>query len=452
MTRWLVGAAVCFAALAACCSESGSATSEDAGGADGLVEASGGSGGVVLPDGNVEAGSGGAGGSTGGTGGSISDASTDAWQPAGDPGWKALTWAVSCDAQVATKPVNAVPNLIWTECGANSDGCYQLQPNWPNESGIPLQAAQIHKEDGQVRLGLHMWFVGEWRKALYDGEGFPLAAWRGTVKSCWGNLLQWTSSHVCLAIGSGLDPTYQAYLPPTNPSGDPSFSYATQPVVPLSCNNQLFIGSSTGGIPYLRDLEAGRERWIQFPNAMAVDPSPSGPNAFFVLMGVEQNHEKLTGWVWKRPDTLEQLVDAGSEMVYDIRSDGNTLVWVQTASASSLDPATGTLWTSPFATSASGVESTQRRSVPALTIVPQYKVVGHGHYALVEQPVGSPERYLHVYRLSDARHWKVPTIPDVRPADLIYIDAEEVWFIGTTLNDAKSTIIRQKLDALGPGD
>ncbi len=204
--------------------------------------------------------------------------------------------------------------------------------------------------------------------------------------------------------------------------------------------------------PYLRDLEAGRERWIQFPNAMAVDPSPSGPNAFFVLMGVEQNHEKLTGWVWKRPDTLEQLVDAGSEMVYDIRSDGNTLVWVQTASASSLDPATGTLWTSPFATSASGVESTQRRSVPALTIVPQYKVVGHGHYALVEQPVGSPERYLHVYRLSDARHWKVPTIPDVRPADLIYIDAEEVWFIGTTLNDAKSTIIRQKLDALGPGD
>jgi hypothetical protein len=46
----------------------------------------------------------------------------------------------------------------------------------------------------------------------------------------------------------------------------------------------------------------------------------------------------------------------------------------------------------------------------------------------------------------------VPTIPDVRPADLIYIDAEEVWFIGTTLNDAKSTIIRQKLDALGPGD
>jgi len=280
----------------------------------------------------------------------------------------------------------------------------------------------------------------------------PVAAWRGDAKKCGANLLQWTPPHVCLAIGRGLDPTLQAFLSPSDLAGDPIDVFATEVLIPLSCNEQLFIGSSTGGIPYLRDLEAGLERWIQFPNAMAVDPSLSGPNAFFVLMGVEQNHEKLTGWVWRRPDTLEQLVDAGSEMVYDIRSDGDTLVWVQTASTSSLDPATGTLWTSPFATSASEVQATERRSVPALTIVPQYKVAGQGYYAFVEQPVGSPERYLHVYRLSDARHWKVPTIPDVRPADLIYIDAEEVWFIGTTLNDANSTIIRQKLDALGLGD
>ena len=451
MTRWLVGAAVCFATLAACCSESGSATSEDAGGADGLVEASGGSGGVVLPDGNAEAaGSGGAGGSTGGAGGSTSDASNDAWQPAGDPGWKKVPWATTCELEVATKPENAVPVLVWTDCGV---GCKRLVPNWLNEYGIPLQSAQLFKDGGTLRLGIHIDFEKERRKAVYGEDFQPIAVWRSYSSSgCVGNLLQWTQKHVCLAVGTGLDPTYQAFLFLDDLAGTPLALYATQPFIPLSCNNQLFIGSSTGGIPYLRDLEAGLERWIQFPNAMAVDPSPSGPNAFFVLMGVEQNHEKLTGWVWKRPDTLEQLVDAGSEMVYDIRSDGNTLVWVQTASASSLDPAAGTLWTSPFATSASEVEPTQRRSVPALTIVPQYKVVGQGHYALVEQPVGSPERYLHVYRLSDARHWKVPTIPDVRPADLIYIDAEEVWFIGTTLNDAKSTIIRQKLDALGPGD
>jgi hypothetical protein len=451
MTRWLVGAAVCFAALAACCSESGSATSEDAGGGDGLVEASGGSGGVVLPDGNTEAevsaaGSGGA----AGTGGSTGDASNDAWQPAGDPGWKKVGWATTCEMEVATKPTNAAPALQWTECGA---GCKRLVPNWPNESGIPLQGAQLFKDGDSLRLSIHMRFVDDRRKAVFDENSEPVVAWRsGSANPCGGNLLQWTAKHVCFAVGNATDPMYQAFLSANDLDGAPLALYATQQLVPLGCNEELFVGSSYGGIPYLRDLDSGLERWIQFPNAMPSFAIPSGPNAFFVLMGVEQSHEKLTGWVWKRPDTLEQLVDAGSEMVYDIRSDGNTLVWVQTASASSLDPATGTLWTSPFATSASEVEATQRRSVPALTIVPQYKVVGQGYYALVEQPVGSAERYLHVYRLSDARHWKVPTLPDVRPADLIYIDAEEVWFIGTTLNDANSTIIRQKLDALGPGD
>jgi hypothetical protein len=100
----------------------------------------------------------------------------------------------------------------------------------------------------------------------------------------------------------------------------------------------------------------------------------------------------------------------------------------------------------------SGVTSMQRRSVPSVSLVPQYKIVNQGHYAIVEQPAESPERYLHVYRLSDARHSLVPSPADVRPADLVYIDGEEVWFIGTTLNNAKSTIIRQRLDALGPGD
>jgi hypothetical protein len=352
---------------------------------------------------------------------------------------------------VAGNPAAAVPELEWTSCG---EGCERLVPNWPNNSGVPLQAAQLYKSGGTLRLGLHLWYgeLGHWRKAIYDEQMKPLAAWRGEATKCGANLLQWTPEHVCLAMGRGLEPTLQAFLPPDDLTGEPKQLFATEILIPLSCNENLFVATSTGGVPYLRDLDSGLERWIQFPNAMPSFAIPSGPNAFFVLMGTEQDHEKLTGWVWKRPDTLEQLVDAGSEMVYDIRSDGSSLVWIQTSSSSSLDPAVGTLWTSPFTTSTSEVQATARRPVPALTIVPQYKIASQGYYALVEQPVASPERYLHIYRLSDARHWKVPTIPDVRPADLIYIDAEEVWYIGTTLNDANSTIIRQKLDALGPGD
>lgn len=407
----------------------------------GPVDGSGGNDAVAPTDGGVEAD--GASAGSGGSAGAMPDG--------GDPGWKPVGWTPSDCMYVATTPADAVPDLVWTDCGA---GCARLLPNWPNKSGVPLQAAQVFKSGGTLRLGLHLWYgeLGQWRKAIYDENMKPVVAWRGDATRCGANLLQWTPKHVCPSIGMGLDPTLQAFLSPGDLTGNPIALYATQAFVPLSCNEDLFIGSSSGGIPYLRDLNAGFERWIQFPNAHAVDPALSGPNAFFVVMGFEQGYEKLTGWVWKRPDTLEQLVDASSEMVYDIRSDGNTLVWVQTTSASSFDAAPGTLWTSPFATSASDVHATMRRSVPALTIVPQYKVVGEGYYAFIEQPIGSPERSLHIYRLSDARHWQLPVIPHVRPASLVYIDAEEVWLLGTTLNDAISTIIRQKLDALGPGD
>ena len=440
--RALAGCVALAALLAGC----GKSSDPDPHGNGGV----GGQGGVVLPEGGDAGASGGASG-TGGVGATGGSAGTGGMEDGGDAGWQAVPWAPADCVYVADDPALAVPELEWTECGT---GCSRLVPNWLSKSGIPLQAAQVYKAGSALRLGLHMW-VGEpgyWRKAIYDENWKPLAVWKRGAAQCGANLLQWTPKHVCLSIGTGLEPTLQAFLDPANLSGPPKSFYATESVVPLACNEELFVGSSSGGIPYVRDLQSGLERWVQFPTATAGDPSLSGAHAFFVHFGSEQGQEKLTGWIWKRPDTLEQLIDAGSEMVYDFRSDGETLVWIQTTSPSSWDVAPGTLWTSPFATVSAGVTSMQRRSVPSVSLVPQYKIVNQGHYAIVEQPAESPERYLHVYRLSDARHWLVPSPADVRPADLVYIDAEEVWFIGTTLNNAKSTIIRQRLDALGPGD
>ena len=379
------------------------------------------------------------------------DGAAGASPDAGDPGWKPVQWGQGC-LDVATKPADAVPELVWTDCGA---GCARLVPNWPNKSGVPLQTAQVFKSGTVLRVGLHLWYgeLGQWRKAIYDENMKPLVAWRGDDK-CGGNLLQWTPKHVCLSVGPPLDPTIEAYLSPGDLTGNPIAVYATQPFVPLSCNEELFIGSSLGGIPYLRDLGTNLARWIQFSQGQATDPVPVGPHAFFVLMGYDDKGEKVTGWVWKRPDTLEQLVDAGSEMVYDIRGDGNTLVWVQTTSTSTFDVAPGTLWTSPFATSVSEVHGTARRAVPSISLAPSTKAASQGYYAFVEvsPAVSDYDRFLHVYRLSDAHHWKLPSIPDVLPADVIFLDAEEVWYLGTTLNGARSTIIRQRLDALGPGD
>ncbi len=160
----------------------------------------------------------------------------------------------------------------------------------------------------------------------------------------------------------------------------------------------------------------------------------------------------VDGSIWKPPNTTEKLVNPGSELVYDIRSDGNTLAWVQAQSKDPLTRAAGDLWTSPFATTAAGIKPEKRRPVPAISIVPTMKGMGDGWYALVEQPIGSKDRYLHVYRLTDVRHWKVQTPADVRPTNVVYIDGEEVWYTGTTMNDSYNTLVRQQLSALGPGD
>jgi len=412
----------------------------------------GGQGGVMLPEGG-DAGAGGGASGTGGVGPTGGSAGTGGVEDGGDAGWQAVPWAPADCMYVADDPALAVPELEWTDCGT---GCSRLVPNWLSKSGIPLQAAQVYKAGSTLRLGLHMW-VGEpgyWRKAIYDENWKPLAVWKRGAALCGANLLQWTPKHVCLSIGTGLEPTLQAFLDPTNLSGPPKSFYATESIVPLACNEELFVGSSSGGIPYVRDLQSGFETWVQPPVGWSLDARLAGPHLFLVVQDLTQQMGRLTGWVWKRPNNLEQLVRPETENLFDLRSDGKTLVWIQTQSASVWEVAPGVLWTSSFATSAASLQPTERRTVPSISAAQSTKTANDGHYGLIEQTTSGSDakRRVHVYRLSDAHHWQVPSIADVLPTDMIYIDSEEVWYLGATLNGATSTIIRQRLDALGPGD
>jgi hypothetical protein len=377
---------------------------------------------------------------------------SDVWQPAGDPGWKALDWAPGCDTQVATAPSNAAPILAWADCGVDYPGCRRLLPNWPNISGVPLYKAQLFKDGAMLRLGLNMWFVKEWRKGIFDENGAPVAAWRGTAQHCGSTVAQWTQKHICVPLGSGKTPTFQGFLPTSDPSGPPLHAYSTDAMISDKCNEELFIGFNNAGRAFIRDLSTGEAFWPEFPGALDATVNPIGGAAFVMLDAVGSNGEIMTGWSWKRPNVIQQIVYPGSEMVYDIRSDGTTLVWVQTTSKSIFDRAPGWIWTSPSSTEPGEIVPTRRRETPYTAAAGEYKAVGGGYYALVELPLGSKSRFLHIYRLTDMRHWKVPTPADVKPAEVILIDQEEVWFVGTTTNDARSTVIRQRLDQLGGGD
>jgi hypothetical protein len=74
-----------------------------------------------------------------------------------------------------------------------------------------------------------------------------------------------------------------------------------------------------------------------------------------------------------------------------------------------------------------------------------------------------PDYRLHVYRLSDGRHWELPRFVDISPAAepnavtvpsaVLEIDETEVWYATQSQStNTPWTIVRQRLDALGPGD
>lgn len=381
-------------------------------------------------------------------------AEADGWVPGGDPGWNDLTWATGCkNTQVASHPSFAVPALKWEDCGAGLPGCTRLVPNWPN-AGIPYDRAQLFKSGSTLRFSLHMRFLGELRKAVYDESMIPVAAWRMDITEggCGSLLLQWTGKHLCQGLGGTANSTYQAILSPEKLAGPPTKMYATEGLNPLSCTEQLLAGANSGGYPFIRDLVSGEPFWITFPNAMGTLPLLSGGAAFLMAWGSGPTGETLTGWSWKRPNTVQQVVNPGSELVFDIRSDGTTLAWLQTTSKSIYESAAGALWTSPHTTEPPEMKPAKRRDVPSVGASYDSKGIGSGYYAMVDHVTGKPERNLHLYRLSDARHWQLPCPADLRPAEIIHVDDEELWATYTTLNDAHASILRHRIDALGPGD
>jgi hypothetical protein len=146
------------------------------------------------------------------------------------------------------------------------------------------------------------------------------------------------------------------------------------------------------------------------------------------------------------------------EMIYDIRSDGEILAWIQ-VQTTKLDRAPGTLWTSPFAKTTAELRPTKRRTTPALGTNPDTMGIGGGYYALIEAPVESGDEgwQAHLYRLSDARHWQLGLPEDAtRAVEVVHVDAQEIWVkvnttgTGYAYNDV--TLVRQRIADLGPGD
>ncbi len=268
----------------------------------------------------------------------------------------------------------------------------------------------------------------------------------------------WTAQHTCIVTRETFDggaTTGRQFLLPSGDFGAPLASWTSSATFVEGCSADLLGSGDASGAGWVRDLVSGNEYPLEASPGVAWPPVIYEDVALFRRWWGDGTYVRLDAWLWKRPNVMEPLIEApDGEMVYDVRTDGSTLVWVQAKSESVLDRAPGELWTSPFSKTSTSLQPSKRRTTPSLTVAQTQKAVGGGYYALIEQPFpeGNENWKLHLYRLSDARHWQVELPGAMRPVEVVHVDEEEVWVQAHTMKIADMTLIRQRIDQLGPGD
>jgi hypothetical protein len=403
------------------------------------------------------------------------------WQPTGNAGWTKIPW-VDCGATYAKYPEHAVPPLVWKPCEGELPGCERLVVNW--EYDFPPMGTQSSSNGGVFKTTNGIVLIlavlmkpGVKIAAAYADAKTPIAAWDGPA-GCRPWHFEWSSTHICQAFG-GVPPLRVGLLPPDAPNGAAFKSFKSSADMPVACNDTHLFVMDTANQYHVRALETDEVHAIGWTQGIAFKPRVHGNVALVPRRSWDANNNNaniLEGWIWTPPNTLAKLVDAAPELVYDIRTDGTTLVWLQCPQSPGLDldVLPGDVWVSPFSADPAKLQPKKLRSVPGASIGLSNASLGGGYYAVLEPkmlPDGtfplpdSPDHRLHVYRLSDGRHWEVPRIPDPAPGTkkpesslavpvaVLEITADEVWWQGESQYSHQTwTIVRQRLDALGPGD
>lgn len=360
-----------------------------------------------------------------------------------------MGWPAGCSLE--WQEPSSIAKQAWEGCGVG--GCSKLKVDYVYDDFEPFTSANV---GSNAAARLRLLFIRRkspkfesWYLTLRD-DGTPVQLLRSF--DC-APFLALGPTSVCAVLGNLAAPSGQAARFQSGTPPAPLLeTFATQGIASVACTSELFVSHDDFGTETVRDLATTSEYLVTPPNGVAYDLRVHGGYALFVRSGVEDGGPVLDGWLWKRPNELVKLVDPGTQKVFDIRTDGTTLVWTQVNAADSKEVAAGDLWTSPFGTTASALTPKKRRSVPPSTVGLGNYAIGGGHYALVEGALSTTQTKLHVYRLSDARHWEVQPPPGLVNSTVLYVDEKEVWYLARLPNGLNQTIARQKIDALGPGD
>lgn len=450
-----------LAATWACASDDDTAPQVGSGGVGGAGAAGGGGTGAT-------SGSGGTGGtvSSGGTGAVLLDAAFDGWAPPGDPEWTQVDWAGCTPFYVAKHPENALPPMKFVPCAGSEPGCTQWEPPWPiRQYGFIASKDQpvIYKTPQGLYVPVTLRASDDAvMSALYDPTGSPIGAWLDfDAYSCVAHLVQASARHVCVAVGGANTKTHVALFPTDALAGPALRQFDTLNDILHNCGERILIGANNE--PAIGDLDTG-EQWL------ARDVTDGGilsemnhlsgwGDLAFASEGRTVGNTRL--WRWRLPHEIALLRETGKRWARDVKSDGSSVVWVE--SDTGYGPGPGELWTSPLTSDALLAAPRKVRDLAVADHQGGMVGYGGGYYAMtiLAGTFWGEGSTLHLYRMTDGHHWTVPelhlpTYPkeNMRSEGVAYLDAEEIIWVGSSkvLSNYQVVLVRQRLDALGPGD
>lgn len=389
-------------------------------------------------------------GGSGGGGGVPQDGPSDgglAWWDDSATAWTPAAWGSPCGFRFAAEPSLAAPPLIWEPCPGGEPGCSIFTPVPPpgvDMSTLPFAA----RTPGGWWFGI--WYAGGDDPVdtgvFYDTDGKAVVAVRDTHSECWAEMLPGAGPEGCILFRSFTqtllscgtpDQIMKAPAATADLGISPQVSVFTGEVVAMWLSAKL---------DAVYDLDAAKLHILDGPNT-----AYSKPTAWdaYVFMPTFRPGGVVDGVLWKRPNELATLVAPAPEVLIDINGEGTHLVWIQAQPKAWSDPlhSGATLWRSPFATVASDVVPTKLRDLgdfPAAVL----SLAGQGFYTY------SKTTHMEVFRLADGRHWTAPMPKGYEIwGEIAGIDSEYLFYgVRPVPGWGSRALVRQRLDALGPGD
>lgn len=317
-------------------------------------------------------------------------------------------------------------------------------------------APAIREQDDIVFMGAYSTASQSSTAVLYGAAGRIEAAVK-SVGYCALHGVFPSHSHTCVATTAiGSAPTRIALFPRNGPIAQPTFTFQSSEPLIDHCGDRF----SVGFVGALGKLSTG-EQWnaaSAFGGLETVN-SPIVDGDVALTMGAESVLDHHSIWAWDVNRQSRRVLTASQPFIQDVRSSGGSIAWVEAPSNNVSD---GQLMTGQysFAGGVSGIRSVH--AVAGAVVSRARYAMGGGYYALMSMKSldWSDGSSVHVYRLSDGRHWQVPEPPafydpskKIRATTLLYLDDQEIVYAGSADPSGWETeVVRQRLDALGAGD